>query len=364
MINLENYEVYIIDYLDGKLTSSEVDELLLFLDLHPTIKDDFYAISQANLQVIDNCETYPDKEKLKKVYEGDINQNNISDFLISKIENNLNQNQTKELENYISFFPEAKKELIFFENTRVKPNLALKFPDKDLLYKKEISIVFYLNRISIAALILIAIGFAFSLFRAEKNNSSTLQIATSAESKKLNNKGSLSKSIKSTSSFSEVKTEVFSAKPKSINAKIKNSNTLPFLNKSNRILRQNFSIIESQIAYEIVVPINIADFVPLKDQENLSIPSLNKTDEQVQEQNNFMSPQELLFASIKSVARKSKQTNNSKDNNYKLSGSDLAAIVATGINEIAGTEIKIIDNEDSKGIAFGNNESYELGKIR
>ena len=70
----------------------------------------------------------------------------------------------------------------------------------------------------------------------------------------------------------------------------------------------------------------------------------------------------MLYSKIKNIANKSIQSNSIVENEATVNGSDLAALVLTGINEIAGTELKIIDNDNSKGIALGNNESFEVTK--
>ena len=69
-----------------------------------------------------------------------------------------------------------------------------------------------------------------------------------------------------------------------------------------------------------------------------------------------------MFTKIKNVAKKSIQTDNPEENEKELRGSDLTALLVTGINELTGAEIKIINNDNSKGIALGNNESIEVGR--
>ena len=61
----KNYETYLVDYLDGKLTPLEVAELLLFLEQHPHIKAEFESF---DCIVIDKAESeaFPDKQLLKK----------------------------------------------------------------------------------------------------------------------------------------------------------------------------------------------------------------------------------------------------------------------------------------------------------
>jgi hypothetical protein len=43
-IDINNYESVLIDYFDGNLNALEVAEVLLFLEQHPEIKNEFEAL--------------------------------------------------------------------------------------------------------------------------------------------------------------------------------------------------------------------------------------------------------------------------------------------------------------------------------
>ena len=359
MINLENYEIYIIDYLDGNLTSLEVDNLLAFLDLHPSIKDDFYAISQSTLSRLKSLDSYPEKEKLKKNYQGEINKNNISEFLVSKLENNLNPLQEKDLDNYFLFFPEVKNELEIFKKTKLIADLSLKFPLKDSLYRKEISMYYYYNRIAIAAIIILAIGFAFKFYDNENKNSNSTEIALAKyhnTSKEIKPSIEVESKVKilSTVKNDDIAQEKFNAK-----STIKFE---PKIERATRIERQILPTLEMKFASIIFTPSNKIELAKGSDAINITMPIKNTIENETEQQNNFLSPKELLFTKIKNVAKKSIQTDNPEENEKELSGSDLTALLVTGINELTGAEIKIINNDNSKGIALGNNESIEVGR--
>jgi hypothetical protein len=52
-INRNNYETYLIDYLDGTLHPNEVAEVLLFLEQHADIKQEFEAMGGVVLPAIE-----------------------------------------------------------------------------------------------------------------------------------------------------------------------------------------------------------------------------------------------------------------------------------------------------------------------
>jgi hypothetical protein len=357
MINLENYEIYIIDYLDGKLNSHEVDELLAFLDLHPSIKDDFYAIAHSNVKILDKSEVYPDKEKLKRNYKGAINKQNITEFLILNLENELNPLQKKDLENFIEFFPETKKELIAFEKTKLIGDTSIHFPSKETLYRKEISMYFYFNRIAIAAILILAFGFAINFYNKENNNSTNTEIALAKPDNKSNE---IQPSIEVESKVKPLSTAKNNDKAqKEINTK-STIKLEPKIEGVDRIERQTLQPLELKLASTINTPTNKIRLA--QGSIYLNMPIANSIENKTEQQNSFLSPKELLFARIKNVAKKSIQTDNPEENEKELRGSDLTALLVTGINELTGAEIKIINNDNSKGIALGNNESIEVGR--
>ncbi len=359
MINLENYEIYIIDYLDGKLSVLEVDNLLAFLDLHPSIKEDFYAIAHSTIKELDIPETYPDKEKLKKNYIGKINNQNITEYLILNLENELNPLQKKDIENFIEFFPETKNELIAFEKTKLRADASIHFPSKETLYRKEIWMYYYFNRIAIAAILVIAIGFAFNFYTKENNNSNNTKIALA----KYDNK---SKKIKSSTLVnSKLKTLSTTKNNNKAQNEFIAKSTIKFETKIegvDRIKRQILPPLELKLASIIAASNNKIELAKSSIAINIPMPIKLTIENETEEQNNFLSPKELLYSKIKNIANKSIQSNSTEENESSVNGSDLAALVLTGINEIAGTELKIIDNDNSKGIALGNNESFEVGK--
>ena len=49
-INKHNYEAYFLDYHEGNLTPQEVADLLLFVEQHPELKDEFESFENVTLE--------------------------------------------------------------------------------------------------------------------------------------------------------------------------------------------------------------------------------------------------------------------------------------------------------------------------
>ena len=63
-INLETYELYVIDYLEGNLSDDLQAEFDVFLLMNPEIKDELFELNSFAIQAIENINF--DKSKLQK----------------------------------------------------------------------------------------------------------------------------------------------------------------------------------------------------------------------------------------------------------------------------------------------------------
>ena len=73
-INLNNYEIYFIDFFDGNLNAQGESELMLFLDSYPELKEEFESFENINLEQEEII--FSEKTSLKK--------NEISHLLLLK----------------------------------------------------------------------------------------------------------------------------------------------------------------------------------------------------------------------------------------------------------------------------------------
>jgi len=128
-INRLNYELFLVDYLDGKLDPLLVDELLVFLEQNPDIKEEFEGIQNSFLEK--ETISFPNKSILKKK---SFSKNGIDDELdylcISSVEGTLSEEEQNHLNKRIYEDESLKKELHLFEKT---VNIA----DQSILFKKK-----------------------------------------------------------------------------------------------------------------------------------------------------------------------------------------------------------------------------------
>ena len=127
-----NYEIWLIDWLDGKLDDKQVEMLMAFLNENPDLKEE--ADSLAITQLKPQKESSFKKDMLKKD-PADLPPSQIEYLSVAYLENDLSASHIKELEDNLSQNKDNRRIFDAIQRTRLKaPEIA--FRQKNLL-KKE-----------------------------------------------------------------------------------------------------------------------------------------------------------------------------------------------------------------------------------
>lgn len=103
-INKDNYEVWFLDYFENQLRAEQVAELFLFLEQHPSLKDEFNSFENTTLPTeFLEKEQLLTKQSLKR-YK-DVCEENINEWLIAQIEGELDTQQLQSLERFLIKHP-------------------------------------------------------------------------------------------------------------------------------------------------------------------------------------------------------------------------------------------------------------------
>ncbi|MBN2611795.1 MAG: hypothetical protein JXB00_09600 [Bacteroidales bacterium] len=157
-INRNNYEVYIIDYYDGKLTPVESAELLFFLSQNPELEEEFNMFSDNKL--VSETQQLNDKVHLYKHFSDieEINDSNFEELCIAFAEGELDKNTGQKLLYYLDKKPRKKLDFELYQKVRLNPDLSLTYPHRNKLKRNKPVIVSYIRPLiyfSAAAAILI-----------------------------------------------------------------------------------------------------------------------------------------------------------------------------------------------------------------
>jgi len=157
-INRNNYEPYFIDYLEGNLDVSLVDDFIEFLTKNPDLKEELsmfspVAIEPATLEFGKKDLLYKERFDLESEFDK---------AAVASLEGDLNPVDKAELEAYISKHPEKMRELKLFGHTRLVPDESVIFQKKNALYKTTtLKAIFYWSGRAAAVLVIALLAYFF-----------------------------------------------------------------------------------------------------------------------------------------------------------------------------------------------------------
>jgi len=163
-INKHNYEGFYLDYLEGNL--GEIEQAMLFdfldnnLDLKAELEDDIldYTLSSSADKL-----TVFEKEDLKhfECLNDEVCLNNVNDFIIADLENDISLEKKKELDRFI-IEHKLEETKHYFHATKLVPNLTEVYSDKAGLKKRGTLIPLFIKISSVAAVGLLLFNFISS----------------------------------------------------------------------------------------------------------------------------------------------------------------------------------------------------------
>lgn len=152
-INRENYEAYFIDYLDGNLDETLVDDFLEFLQLNPDLKQELALVQSVSLEpkkVLFTKKELLIKEKYD--FEGKFDKT-----AISVMEGDSSAEEKTEFESYLSAHPEKQREINLFAKTKLIADKTIVFTKKSKLYHRTPGRKVFLWSARAAAVLLFAL---------------------------------------------------------------------------------------------------------------------------------------------------------------------------------------------------------------
>lgn len=131
-INRDNYEVFMVDYLDGNLSAESTAELLLFLEKNADLKAELEAFKDAQ-QIIQSTTKVANKEEI-------INHTLLSDeSLVALLEGDLTTQEATETHTILQQHIEAQKRYVALQHTVLKPDTSIAYTAKQQL--KQVFVV-------------------------------------------------------------------------------------------------------------------------------------------------------------------------------------------------------------------------------
>lgn len=133
MISRSNYEIWFIDFIDGKLNAEDEKTLFRFMDEHPDLKEELDSLVNTALRAPEI--SFGRKDSLYRKPE-EITTSQFDYLCAAHVENDLTPEQEAELEKIIESDKSKSEILGLFRKTKlVAP--ALSYPAKKSLYRSS-----------------------------------------------------------------------------------------------------------------------------------------------------------------------------------------------------------------------------------
>lgn len=136
-INRNNYEAFLLDLLEGRLSSEEERELNTFLKDHPEFSAEMPDVNLFSLEK--NALAYPHRDQLKKEFPvagTPVSEANFDMYSIARMEGDLDPLQEQEHEAMLERDEEKSMEWQYWQLTRLVPE-TLSYPAKQSLKKRN-----------------------------------------------------------------------------------------------------------------------------------------------------------------------------------------------------------------------------------
>jgi hypothetical protein len=140
-----NYELWLIDYLDGNLNGMQLEQLMAFLDENPDIKQEFEGLSAIRVPLSEH--SFLNKNSLKRSADS-MSDSQFDLLCAASIEDDLTPEQKEELDEIISVNNKRRETLVVFARTKLTPP-NLTYPYKNRL--KKLTLTQKIFRISVTA---------------------------------------------------------------------------------------------------------------------------------------------------------------------------------------------------------------------
>jgi hypothetical protein len=115
-IDKSNYEVWFIDWLDGNLSDQQVEELMLFLEMNPSLREEFDELPALKLNAPQD--TFLKKDLLKKS-KSEITLSQLEYLSVAFLENDISPDQRSELKEIIEEDPEKQNVFELIQKTKL-----------------------------------------------------------------------------------------------------------------------------------------------------------------------------------------------------------------------------------------------------
>lgn len=153
-IERNNYEVWFIDYLEGRLDNAAIDDFIEFIQQNPDLKEELSLFEV--IPVVPESLVFEGKKDLYKNKYDD--ETEFNEAAIGRMEGDLAPEENREFEEYLSLHPNQKKKAELFFKTRLNPDHSVIYPKRKSLYRQGFGRILFLWSSGVAAILIVALA--------------------------------------------------------------------------------------------------------------------------------------------------------------------------------------------------------------
>lgn len=168
-INRDNYEEYLLLYVDDELSATEQEQVTAFLLKNPDLAEELDMLRETKCSD-DQMPVFKHKELLYKTSVTDIHTENCEEWFLLYTDNELTAKEKEAVDNWVERHPAYKQHLEILLATRL-PQEQIVFANKEALYRKDAAQVvsFSPMRWTAAAAILLLLTGAWLFWNNDKS---------------------------------------------------------------------------------------------------------------------------------------------------------------------------------------------------
>jgi len=290
-ITRDNYESFFIDYIEGNLHESMIDQFLDFLNQNPDLKEELHLFEEVNLP--EEHVVFQEKKQLHKCAADETQS--LENTTIAYLEGDLDVNEIKVFEAYLAGHAELKKEYDLFAKTRMRPDSEIKYPGKRKLYRKSGATI-VISWVARAAAVIVLVWGINSVIQVQNTPESP---KTNPEMAQIRSKTNSNLEAKKPDSQNLIRKSSFPVKNKPGKAKV--------IHVQPKVEPKEIQPVDSNPTdRDLTALAQIAPIVPQLDQESIEVQlafSRSVNPMKINDSKNVMSVEEFLADRAKKVGK-------------------------------------------------------------
>ncbi len=335
-INRNNYEKYFLDFLDGELSPSDENLLMLFLNENPDLKSEL-ELFEADKIPVDNT-FFENKMELKRseILSG-VTLNNFDELCIARMEGDLKRREIIEFDKFIAGNEKKEKEYNLYKLTKIQPDNFVVFQNKESLKQSEKRVFVLKNNyhwISVAASIMILL--AIYLFIPKEKGNNKLPVAELDKSIKVEILPVTDNEVKKINILSDLNNNKRNTEEKITSEKILKEKSNNDSEKDEIIPREI-----NQLAHLYPAEIKF-DFNKYKVDKNIIYVDIEKGQEKEDVDKKYISFKSYLAGAFNKRVLK-------KEDKIKIEFFDIAQASVEGLNKLTGSNMSLERLYDENG---------------